>query len=107
MRIVKFLLFILIASVVLLAGLFHVAKGFWSWQEARQIKQQYDDKIVELEHRRDRLKEYVEKLKTDLLTKERVARRIGYIRAGETVYKIERSSPRSTDGDATLKDNGR
>jgi cell division protein FtsB len=100
MRFVKICLIILVALLVLLAGLYQVVQGFWRWQEAREVKQQYDDKIAELEDRRDQLKEYVEKLKTHPLTKERIARRIGYIKRGETIYKIERSPPRPTDRDA-------
>ena len=100
MRVLKLLLFILLAALVLFAGLYNVVHGFWRWQEARQIKQQYDDKIAELEQERDLLKVYVEKLKTDPLTKERIARQMGYIRRGETVYKFERASPKPTDRDA-------
>ena len=78
----------ILAVVMLLISLYRFVEGFQNWQEARQIKQQSLYELAALERERDRLKIRVEKLKTDELTKERLARRLSYIKPGETVYKI-------------------
>jgi cell division protein FtsB len=78
----------ILAVFMLLISLYRFVEGFQNWQEARQIKLQSLDELTELERERDRLKIRVEKLKTDELTKERLARRLTYIKPGELVYKI-------------------
>ena len=78
----------ILAVVMLLVSLYRFVEGFQDWQEAREIKRRSLDELAELERERDRLKVRVEKLKTDELTKERLARRLSYIKPGETVYKI-------------------
>ena len=78
----------ILAVVMLLISLYRFVEGFQNWQEARQIKRHSLDELAALERERDRLKIRVEKLKTNSLTKERLARRLGYIKSGEIVYKI-------------------
>ena len=78
----------ILAVVMLLISLYRFVEGFQNWQEARYIKQRSLDELAELERERDLLKIRVEKLKTDELTKERLARRLSYIKPGEIVYKV-------------------
>ena len=82
----------ILAVVMLLISLYRFVEGFQNWQEAREIKRRSLDELAELERERDLLKIRVEKLKTDELTKERLARRLSYIKPGEIVYKIAPSS---------------
>ena len=82
----------ILAVVMLLISLYRFVEGFQNWQEAREIKRRSLDELAELERERDRLKVRVEKLKTDALTKERLARRLSYVKPGEIVYKIVPSS---------------
>ena len=78
----------ILAAVMLLISLYRFVEGFQNWQEAREIKRRSLDELAELERERDLLKIRVEKLKTDELTKERLARRLSYIKPGEIVYKV-------------------
>ena len=78
----------ILAVVMLLISLYRFVEGFQNWQEARDIKQRSLEELAELERERDRLKVWVEKLKTDELTKEQLARRLSYIKPGEIVYKV-------------------
>ena len=87
MRFIQLVLSIL-AVIMLLISLYRFVEGFQNWQEAREIKRRSLDELAELERERDRLKVRVEKLKTDELTKERLARRLSYVKPGEVVYKI-------------------
>ena len=84
----------ILAVIMLLISLYRFVEGFQNWQEARQIKQRSLDELAELERERDRLKVRVEKLKTDELTKERLARRLSYVKPGEVVYKVVPSPDR-------------
>ena len=87
----------ILAVVMLLISLYRFVEGFQNWQEAREIKRRSLDELAELERERDLLKIRVEKLKTDELTKERLARRLSYIKPGEIVYKIAPSSDTSPE----------
>ena len=78
----------ILAVLMLVISLYRFVEGFQNWQEARQIKQRALEELAALERERDRLKIRVEKLETDELTKERLARRLSYIKPGEVVYKI-------------------
>ena len=63
--------------------------GYDDWQRAQIAEQEYRAEIRKLEVERDRLKQRVEMLKNDVLTKERLARkRLGYIRPGERKFKV-------------------
>ncbi len=86
-----------LAVIMLLISLYRFVEGFQNWQEARDIKQRSLDELAELERDRDRLKVRVEKLQTDALTKERLARRLSYIKPGEVVYKISPSPDASPE----------
>ena len=82
----------ILAVLLLVISLYRFVEGFQNWQEARQIKQRFLEELAALERERDRLKIRVDKLETDELTKERLARRLSYIKPGEIVYKIVPSS---------------
>lgn len=82
----------ILAVLMLLISLYRFVEGFQNWQEARQIKRRSLEELAALERERDRLKIRVEKLETNELTKERLARRLSYIKSGEIVYKIVPSS---------------
>ena len=82
----------ILAVIMLLISLYRFVEGFQNWQEARQIRMRSLDELSELERERDRLKVRVERLKTDELTKERLARRLSYVKPGEVVYKVVPSS---------------
>lgn len=80
---------------VLIIGLYRFVGEYQNWQKARQIKQEFLDDLTELELKRDRLKVRVQNLESDELHQERLVRRFGFIKAGETVYKVVRSRPTS------------
>lgn len=84
---------------VLIISSYRFVGEYQNWQKARQIKQEYLDELKELELKRDRLKDRVEKLKTDELNQERLVRRFGFIKPGETVYKVVRSRTTSLTED--------
>ncbi len=87
----------ILAVVMLSISLYRFVEGFQNWQEAREIKRRSLDELAELERERDLLKVRVEKLKTDELTKERLARRLSYIKPGEVVYKVSPSPDASPE----------
>ncbi len=88
MRIFRPILF-LIALGLLLVSVRQFMKGYDDWQQAQIAEKAYRAEIRELEAERDRLKQRVELLKNDELTKERLARkRLGYIRPGERKFKV-------------------
>jgi cell division protein FtsB len=58
------------------------------WWRNKEIKQGYVEEISRLQQEQERMKEEIEKLKNNALTHERLAREIGYIKPGETVYKF-------------------
>ena len=88
MRILRPILF-LIALALLVVSVRQFMNGYNDWQQAQIAEEAYRAEIRELETKRDRLKQRVEMLKDDELTKERLARkRLGYIRAGELKFKV-------------------
>ena len=88
MRIFRPILF-LIAVALLVVSVRQFMNGYNDWQEAQIAEEAYRSEIRELEAKRDRLKQRVEMLKNDELTKERLARkRLGYIRSGELKFKV-------------------
>lgn len=62
---------------------------FKYWWRNRAIKQDYLEEIESLRQKRQQLRETKNKLESNLLTQERIAREMGYIKPGETVYKIK------------------
>lgn len=88
MRIFRPILLVL-ALGLLLVSVRQFMKGYDDWQQAQLAEEAYRAEIRELEAERDRLKQRVEMLKTDDLTKERLARkRLGYIRPGERKFRV-------------------
>jgi cell division protein FtsB len=88
MRVFRPILF-LIALGLLVVSVQQFMNGYNDWQQAQIAEEAYRAEIRELEVERDRLKQRVEMLKNDELTKERLARkRLGYIRAGELKFKV-------------------
>ena len=88
MRIFRPILF-LIALALLLVSVRQFMNGYSDWQQAQLAEEAYRAEILELEAERDRLKQRVEMLQNDRLTKERLARkRLGYIKPGELRFKV-------------------
>ena len=88
MRIFRPILFV-IAFGLLLVSIRQFMNGYNDWQQAQLAEVAYRAEIRKLEAERDRLKQRVEMLKNDELTKERLARkRFGYIKPGERKFKI-------------------
>jgi cell division protein FtsB len=58
------------------------------WWRNRQIKQEYVIEVDRLHQEQQQLKEEIYKLEHSLLTQERLAREMGFIKPGETVYKF-------------------
>ena len=79
----------LIALALLLVSVRQFMNGYSDWQQAQLAEEAYRAEIRELEAGRDRLKQRVEMLQNDRLTKERLARkRLGYIKPGELRFKV-------------------
>lgn len=88
MRIFRPILF-LIALALLLVSVRQFMNGYGDWQQAQLAEEAYRAELRELEAERDRLKQRVEMLQDDRLTKERLARkRLGYIKPGELKFKV-------------------
>ncbi|MCY3724331.1 MAG: septum formation initiator family protein [Candidatus Poribacteria bacterium] len=88
MRIFRPILF-LIALALLLVSVRQFMNGYGDWQQAQLAEEAYRAELRELEVKRDRLKQRVEMLQDDRLTKERLARkRLGYIKPGELKFKV-------------------
>ena len=88
MRIFRPILF-LIALALLLVSVRQFMNGYSDWQHAQLADEAYRAEIQELEAARDRLKQRVEMLQNDELTKERLARkRLGYIKPGELKFTV-------------------
>lgn len=80
---------LLIAVGLLFVSVNQFMNGYSDWQRAQILEEAYRAEIRELEAERDRLKQRVEMLKNDELTKERLARkRLGYIKPGELKFKV-------------------
>jgi len=87
MRIVQIILLLLAIPIFALSSCGFI-DGFKSWQQSKKIQQSFIAKIKELEAKRDERLDCVERLKNDELTREMAAREQGYIKEGETVYRI-------------------
>jgi cell division protein FtsB len=87
MRFVQITLIIL-ATPVLAFGLYRFVDGFIYWRQCKKIHQDYIDEINRLEEERDKLQDYVRRLESDEFTQEQIARKQGYIKKGEIVYRI-------------------
>lgn len=71
------------------------------WWRNRQIKQEYVVEVKRLHQEQQRLRDEVNKLQHNLLTKERLAREMGFIKPGETVYKFVPKAHTVTQSDST------
>ncbi len=88
MRVVRLILFIIVLGL-LLVSVRQFMNGYDDWQQAQIAEEAYRAEIRKLEAERDLLQERVEMLKSDTLTKERLARkRLGYVRPGELKFKV-------------------
>ena len=88
MSIVRSILF-LIALGLLLVSVRQFMNGYSDWQQAQIAEEAYRAEIRKLEAERDLLQQRVEMLKSDTLTKERLARkRLGYVKPGEFKFKV-------------------
>ena len=91
MRIVRSILFF-IALGLLLVSVRQFMNGYSDWQQAQIAEDGYRAEIRKLEAERDTLQQRVEMLKSDTLTKERLAKkRLGYIKPGELKFKVIKS----------------
>ena len=88
MRIVRLTLFF-IALGLLLVSVRQFMNGYGDWQRAQIAEEAYRAEIRKLATERDLLQVRVEMLKSDTLTKERLARkRLGYVKPGELKFKV-------------------
>ena len=88
MRIIRPILFV-IALGLLLVSVRQFMNGYSDWQQAQILEEAYRAEIRKLEAERDLLQQRVEMLKSDTLTKERLARkRLGYVKPGELKFKV-------------------
>ena len=87
MRIVQIILFLLAIPLFALSSCRFI-DGFKYWRQSKEIRQNYAADIKELEAKRDRLFNYVECLRNDEFAMEAIAREQGYVKEGETVYRI-------------------
>lgn len=79
----------MIAIPILTLNAYRFVNGFKYWRQCRVIYQEYLTDIHKLQTRRDKLEKYVNQLTYDDLTQERIARKYGgYIKQGETAYRI-------------------
>ena len=88
MGVVRLILFIIVLGL-LLVSVRQFMNGYDDWQQAQIAEEAYRAEIRKLEAERDLLQKRVEMLKSDTLTKERLARkRLGYVRPGELKFKV-------------------
>ena len=83
----KLLVFVGILAFLAMDGYKFVPRLQYWWHN-RQIKQGYVAEVQKLHEEQQRLKEERDRLGHNLLTQERLAREMGYIKPGETVYKL-------------------
>jgi len=88
MRVVRLTLFFIVLGL-LLVSVKQFMNGYDDWQQAQIAEEAYRAEIRKLEAERDLLQKRVEMLKSDTLTKERLARkRLGYVKPGELKFKV-------------------
>ena len=67
---------------------YRLVRSFQYLQENNRIRDGYVQNIERLKLEQESLKEELYKIQYNRLAKERLARELGYIKPGETVYKI-------------------
>ncbi len=93
----KFQLVLCVIAVPLLAAsILNLSQEFQDWQEARHLQERSQHELKDLAIERDLLKAHVEKLKTDKLAKEQLARRLGYVKPDEVIYEIANAAAEET-----------
>ena len=85
MRIFQLVLCVL-GVPLLAASILNLSEEYQDWHEARQLEQRSQDELKDLAVERDLMKAQVEKLKTDTLAKEQLARRLGYVKPDDVIY---------------------
>ena len=83
----KLLLCVTLLSFLVLDG-YRFTQRFQYWCRNREIKQGYVEEVERLRQEQQQLKEEIHKLRYSPLAQERIAREMGYIKPGETVYKF-------------------
>ena len=78
-------------------GNYRFVRGFQYWWRNVQVKKGYVKEAERLQQEQESLKEEIYKLEHSFLAQERLAREMGYIRLGETVYKFV---PKSDDAES-------
>ena len=91
---VKLLLLVAFLSFLAMDG-YRFIRGFQYWQRNREIKQGYVRDVDRLREEKKQLEEKLQRLEHSLLAQERLAREMGYIKPGETVYKIKQTTQSS------------
>ncbi len=88
MGVVRLILFIIVLGL-LFVSVRQFMNGYDDWQQAQIAEEAYRAEIRKLETERDLLQKRVEMLKSDTLTKERLARkRLGYVKPGELKFRV-------------------
>ena len=89
----KFQLVLCVLAVPLLtASILNLSQEYHDWEDALYLQERSQDELKDLAIERDLLKAHVEKLKTDKLAKEQLARRLGYVNPDEVIYEIANTS---------------
>ena len=81
------MLCVVLLSFLVLDG-YRFARGFQYWWRNRKIKQAYVEEVERLRQEQQQLKEEIHRLEHSALAQERLAREMGYIKPGETVYML-------------------
>ncbi len=93
----KFQVVLCVLAVPLLAAsMLNLSEEYQEWREARRLQEHSQNQLKDLAVERDLLKDHVEKLKTDKLAKEQLARRLGYVKPDEDIYEIANATPEGT-----------
>ena len=83
----KLLLLIVFLSFLVVDG-YRAVERFQYWRRNREIEKGYVQAVERLRQEQQQLEEEIHDLKSRPLVIERLAREMGYIRPGETVYKF-------------------
>ena len=67
---------------------YRLIQGFQHWRRNKEIKLGYVEEVERLKQHQQQQKEEIHKLEHNLLAQEKLAREMGYIKQGETVYKF-------------------
>ena len=85
----KFQVVLCVLAVPLLtASILNLSQEYQDWEEAQYLQERSQAELKDLAVERDLIKAHVEKLKTDKLAKEQLARRLGYVKPDEAIYEI-------------------